>query len=212
MIKLGGIISGTGMLSQNIAAKGGVPPAAGKFPSISEIISENKIDNLIKGVKNGYGWADVDYILDNPHVKLEDGEKAVALIRLAKLGMLVDIDKINGNPESKNDIPKNAFMSPKDVAKKYKNLVKTRYQKEDSVKEAKSYNTKADALNAYMKGDVSAEEIINIAKEKFGSEVATPQELDSFLKNKFMQDVMADTYGISASQLVKKVKELKKLL
>jgi co-chaperonin GroES (HSP10) len=70
------------------------------------------------------------------------------------------------------------------------------------------YNTKADALNAYFQGKISAQELDNIAKTDFKSSVATKRELTDFLKNGFTQDVMADTYGIPKNTLVKKAREL----
>lgn len=117
------------------AAKGGVS-TAGNSIKLSELLKEDRIDNIVKSVKNGYGWIDADYVLTNPHFNLEDGEKAVALLRLAKAGMLVDTDKVDGTPEGKEDIPRQAFMKPTDVVRKYRNLVKSRYDKQESVKEA----------------------------------------------------------------------------
>ena len=64
-----------------------------------------------------------------------------------------------------------------------------------------------DILSDFFKGDITKEELIEKSK-KAGKNIATKQELEQFLKNKFMQDVMADTYNIPAKQLVKKVKEL----
>ena len=72
-------------------------------------------------------------------------------------------------------------------------------------------NWKADLLNSYFTGDISADELINKATEA-NTEVASKTELNQFLKNKFMQDMMADTHNISPSQLVKKVKDLIKKL
>ena len=69
---------------------------------------------------------------------------------------------------------------------------------ENRLNEKTTYNTKADALNSYLHGDISADEVIKTAKDVFGTEVASKQELTSFLKNKFMQDVMADEYDIAA--------------
>lgn len=68
-------------------------------------------------------------------------------------------------------------------------------------------NSKADAMNAYFTGKVTAAELI----KKFGkNKVATKSELQMFLSNKFMQAIMADTYDISKDVLVTKVKELLK--
>lgn len=71
-----------------------------------------------------------------------------------------------------------------------------------------NYHNKADALNAYFQGKISAQELNDIAKNDFKSSVASKKELADFLKNGFTQDVMADTYGIPKNQLVKKAREL----
>ena len=55
------------------------------------------------------------------------------------------------------------------------------------------YNYKADALTDFFKGKLSAKELDKIARNDFGSGVATKKELSNFLSNKFTQDVMSDT-------------------
>lgn len=86
------------------------------------------------------------------------------------------------------------------------------YEKKGDVNEDDSnqteYNTKTDALNGYFKGEISAEELDNIAKDKFNSEIATKEELDDFISNQFLQDMMSDTHNISKDVLIEKVKEL----
>lgn len=77
----------------------------------------------------------------------------------------------------------------------------------ESITEGK-YSNRADAMNAFFKGKISGKELDNIAKNDFNGAIATKGELAQFLKNSFMQDVMADQYGIPKSTLVKKVKEL----
>jgi hypothetical protein len=72
------------------------------------------------------------------------------------------------------------------------------------------YNYKADALTDFFKGKLSAKELDKIARNDFGSGVATKKELSNFLSNKFTQDVMSDTYGIPAGTLVKRVRDLMK--
>ena len=79
----------------------------------------------------------------------------------------------------------------------------------ESVNEGK-YNYKADALTAYFKGKIDAKELDKIARDDFKSGIATKKELNSFLSNKFTQDVMSDTYGIPAGALVKRVRGLMK--
>ena len=77
----------------------------------------------------------------------------------------------------------------------------------ESVNEAK-YNTKQDAMNAYMKGKVSAKELDKIAKNDFNSSVATKKELQNFLDSGYMKTLMANTYGLKVPAMEKKVKEL----
>ena len=72
------------------------------------------------------------------------------------------------------------------------------------------YNYKKDALTDYFKGKLSAKELDKIARDDFGSGIATKKELSNFLSNKFTQDVMSDTYGIPAGTLVKRVRGLMK--
>jgi hypothetical protein len=78
---------------------------------------------------------------------------------------------------------------------------------ESNITEGK-YSNRADAMNAFFKGKISGKELDDIAKNDFNGAIATKGELTQFLKNSFMQDVMADQYGIPKSTLVKKVKEL----
>ena len=72
------------------------------------------------------------------------------------------------------------------------------------------YNYKDDAMTAYMKGKISAQELDKIAKDDFKSSVATKQELQNFLKAGYMKELMANTYGLKVSDMEKKVKELMK--
>ena len=90
-----------------------------------------------------------------------------------------------------------------EVLKQIKQLQK------DGLVESKTYTSGKELMNAFMKGEISIEELKNQA-DNMGTKIATSSELDGFLKNKFMQDVMAAEYNIPEAQLVKKVKELKK--
>ena len=72
------------------------------------------------------------------------------------------------------------------------------------------YNYKDDAMTAYMKGKISAQELDKIAKNDFKSSVATKQELQNFLKSGYMKELMANTYGLKVPAMEKKVKELMK--
>ena len=77
----------------------------------------------------------------------------------------------------------------------------------ESVNEA-TYNYKQDAMNAYMKGKISAKELDRISKEDFKSSVATKKELQNFLDSGYMKTLMANTYGLKVPAMEKKVKEL----
>jgi hypothetical protein len=77
----------------------------------------------------------------------------------------------------------------------------------ESVNEAK-YNYKQDAINAYMKGEITAKELDKISKEDFKSSVATKKELQNFLDSGYMKSLMANTYGLEVPTMEKKVKEL----
>lgn len=77
----------------------------------------------------------------------------------------------------------------------------------ESVNEAK-YNYKQDAMNAYMKGKITAKELDQIAKKDFKSSVATKKELQNFLDSGYMKQLMANTYGLKVPAMEKKVKEL----
>ena len=77
----------------------------------------------------------------------------------------------------------------------------------ESVNEA-TYNYKQDAMNAYMKGKISAKELDRISKEDFKSSVATKKELKNFLDSGYMKTLMANTYGLKVPAMEKKVKEL----
>ena len=70
----------------------------------------------------------------------------------------------------------------------------------------KQYTSKGEIFTAYLKNELSYEEMEKLAG---GSKnVATKQELTSFLKNNFMIELQAEEYGISKSELIKKIKEL----
>ena len=73
-----------------------------------------------------------------------------------------------------------------------------------------NYNTKQDAMNAYMKGKVTAQELDKIAKNDFKSSVATKKELQNFMNSGYMKELMANTYGLKVPAMEKKVKELMK--
>ena len=78
----------------------------------------------------------------------------------------------------------------------------------DFVNEAK-YNSKKDILNGYFSGDIDIDELRKYS-QSLNTKIATKDELDQFLTNNFMQEIMADTHNISKRELVNKVKELLK--
>ena len=87
--------------------------------------------------------------------------------------------------------------------------------RESTIKHLKSlnegkYNYKDDAMTAYMKGKISAQELDKIAKNDFKSSVATKKELQNFLDSGYMKELMANTYGLKVPAMEKKVKELMK--
>ena len=79
-----------------------------------------------------------------------------------------------------------------------------------NISETKEYHYKKDAMTDFFKGILSADELIKISKDDFRVDVASKKELDDFLVNSFMQEMMADQYGIKKSALIKRVKELLK--
>ena len=66
-------------------------------------------------------------------------------------------------------------------------------------------------MNAFFKSEVTAKELKSIAFKQFGVPIATKKELNTFLGNSFMIDMMSSEHGIKKSVLVSKVKELLKL-
>lgn len=72
------------------------------------------------------------------------------------------------------------------------------------------YNYKDDAMTAFMKGKISAQELDKISKNQFKTSVATKQELQNFMKSGYMKELMANTYGLKVPAMEKKVKELMK--
>lgn len=75
----------------------------------------------------------------------------------------------------------------------------------------KTYMTKAEMLTDYLNDSITFNQLSDLVGGDT-SRIASKQELTGFLKNKFLIDLQAETYGISSQQLVKKVKELLKQL
>lgn len=76
----------------------------------------------------------------------------------------------------------------------------------------KSYNIDdaSDLLTYYFKGEMPVNDLIKLSK-KYGK-VATKEELEMFLKNEFMQNVMSREHNVPVKDLIKKVKELLKVI
>jgi len=96
------------------------------------------------------------------------------------------------------------------AAKKGSSAIKKWYLSASNITATKFVN-KEDAFNAFLKGKIGVEELNEVA-ENLGTQIATKEELNMFLKNKFMQDVMSDTHNIPNNVIIKKVKELLKYL
>ena len=97
--------------------------------------------------------------------------------------------------------------------KKYRDAIGKVWDNQHGVKESVNegkYNYKDDAMTAYMKGKISAQELDKIAKNDFKSSVATKKELQNFLDSGYMKELMANTYGLKVPAMEKKVKELMK--
>jgi len=98
------------------------------------------------------------------------------------------------------DVPKvNIFDKPKKEPKSDKS----------SEPDYDKYNNKSQTMTDFFKGDLSIDDLQKVAKKNFDSEIASEKDLDGFLNNKFMQDVMADEHGVDKDTLISKVKDLK---
>jgi len=101
------------------------------------------------------------------------------------------------------DAPKvNIFDKPKDKPKSDKS----------SEPDYDKYTNKSQTMTDFFKGGLSIDGLKKVADKNFGSEIASEKDLDGFLNNKFMQDVMADEHGVDRETLVSKVKDLKTAL
>lgn len=79
---------------------------------------------------------------------------------------------------------------------------------ETQMSEAK-YNTKADVVNGYLKGEIDMKELKKYS-DSMGVGIAKKSELEALSKNKFLRGMMADTHGVSERDIEKKVKDLLK--
>ena len=68
------------------------------------------------------------------------------------------------------------------------------------------YTNKSQTMTDFFKGDLSIDDLQKVAKKNFDSEIASEKELDGFLNNKFMQDIMADEHDVDKDTLISKVK------
>ena len=74
------------------------------------------------------------------------------------------------------------------------------------------YTNKSQTMTDFFKGNLSIDDLQKVAKKNFDSEIASEKDLDGFLNNKFMQDVMADEHDVDKDTLISKVKDLKTAL
>lgn len=106
-----------------------------------------------------------------------------------------------GDSSAEKDAPKvNIFDKPKSDKKDKPSSSEPDYDK---------YTNKSQTMTDFFKGDLSIDDLQKVAKKNFDSEIATERDLDGFLNNKFMQDVMADEHGVDKDTLISKVKDLK---
>ena len=106
--------------------------------------------------------------------------------------------------DAKKDTPKvNIFDKPKKDKKDKSSSSEPDYDK---------YDNKSQTMTDFFKGNLSIDDLQKVAKKNFDSEIASERDLDGFLNNKFMQDVMADEHGVDKDTLISKVKDLKKAL
>lgn len=109
------------------------------------------------------------------------------------------------SPTDKKDVPKvNIFNKDKEEPKQDKSS--------SSEPDYDKYTNKSQTMTDFFKGDLSIDDLQKVAKKNFDSEIAAERDLDGFLNNKFMQDVMADEHGVDKDQLISKVTDLKKVL
>lgn len=103
----------------------------------------------------------------------------------------------------KKDAPKvNIFSKDKEEPKKDTSS-------DSSEPDYDKYTNKSQTMTDFFKGNLSIDGLTKVAKKNFDSEIATERDLDGFLNNKFMQDVMADEHGVDKDTLISKVKDLK---
>ena len=114
-----------------------------------------------------------------------------------------DMAAKGGDSSASKDVPKvNIFDKPKEEPKSDKS----------SEPDYDKYDNKSQTMTDFFKGDLSIDDLQKVAKKNFDSEIASEKDLDGFLNNKFMQDVMADEHDVDKDTLISKVKDLKKAL
>jgi len=108
-----------------------------------------------------------------------------------------------GDSSAGEDKPKvNIFNKDKDQSKSDKS----------SEPDYDKYTNKSQTMTDFFKGNLSIDDLQKVAKKNFDSEIASEKDLDGFLNNKFMQDVMADEHDVDKDTLISKVKDLKTAL
>ena len=109
-----------------------------------------------------------------------------------------------GDSSAGEDKPKvNIFDKPKKDKKDKSSSSEPDYDK---------YTNKSQTMTDFFKGGLSIDGLKKVADKNFGSEIASERDLDGFLNNKFMQDVMSDEHGVDKDTLISKVKDLKTAL
>jgi hypothetical protein len=169
--------------------------------NIWESVNESWVDDYGKAVQKARGGYQTRMSSGNYSViigKTLDGFFGTLLVN-TRGGKMGTATGIRYNNKSRDKVIKWAEKELKKVSKEP--IVN------ESVNEAK-YNYKQDAMNAYMKGEITAKELDKISKEDFKSSVATKKELQNFLNSGYMKSLMANTYGLEVPAMEKKVKEL----
>jgi hypothetical protein len=149
------------------------------------------------------------YVIDGHHRWAAVTSAAIAEGRPANMKVIViDMDIKDAIPLA------NKFAEEIGVAAKKADANQEGPKKDEPKSEPDydKYTNKSQTMTDFFKGDLSIDDLQKVAKKNFDSEIATERDLDGFLNNKFMQDVMADEHGVDKETLISKVKDLKTAL
>ena len=142
---------------------------------VEESIYEGKGDEMFDDIKSGAGFATYDYVLNAKHSPLSQKERVRLMIRLAKIGILIDDRKINGNPTK---LPRQAIMSLQDLEKRYKSRTNP---KNESIDESRVGFNKLFIPNVGNIDDWKLKELLSKNKTFIGN--LSPEE-KKFFDNK----------------------------